>query len=148
MDNCRVHLVAGIREAIEKARATLRYLLKYAPDLNPIELPYGPIFRDGAFRIHPHSRSGADTPVPRSIPTRSNSAFREEASGSNESKGRNSDSTVDLLFNARLRPTLDGEPDRRRQRRAARAASIAGRPPAFVRGLGPALRRKRQWTAR
>ncbi len=25
MDNCRVHLVAGIREAIEKARATLRY---------------------------------------------------------------------------------------------------------------------------
>jgi hypothetical protein len=43
-------------------------------------------------------------PVPRSIPTRSNSAFREEASGSHESKGRNSDSTVDLLFKARLRP--------------------------------------------
>ncbi len=40
MDNCRVHLVAGIREAIEKARATLRYLPKYSPDLNPIELPY------------------------------------------------------------------------------------------------------------
>ena len=40
MDNCRVHLVAGVREAIEKARATLRYLPKYSPDLNPIELPY------------------------------------------------------------------------------------------------------------
>jgi transposase len=40
MDNCRVHLVAGIREAIEKTRATLRYLPKYSPDLNPIELPY------------------------------------------------------------------------------------------------------------
>jgi transposase len=40
MDNCRVHLVVGIREAIEKARATLRYLPKYSPDLNPIELPY------------------------------------------------------------------------------------------------------------
>jgi transposase len=40
MDNCRVHLVAGIREAIAKARATLRYLPKYSPDLNPIELPY------------------------------------------------------------------------------------------------------------
>jgi len=39
MDNCRVHLVAGIREVIEKARATLRYLPKYSPDLNPIELP-------------------------------------------------------------------------------------------------------------
>jgi len=40
MDNCRIHLVAGIREAIEKAQATLRYLPKYSPDLNPIELPY------------------------------------------------------------------------------------------------------------
>ena len=37
MDNCRVHLGPGIREAIEKARATLRYLPKYSPDLNPIE---------------------------------------------------------------------------------------------------------------
>ena len=40
MDNCRVHLGPAIREAIEKARATLRYLPKYSPDLNPIELPY------------------------------------------------------------------------------------------------------------
>src|SRR5271157_4963489 len=40
MDNCRVHLAPGIREAIEKARATLRYLPKYSPDLNPIEMPY------------------------------------------------------------------------------------------------------------
>jgi len=34
MDNCRVHLVAGIREAIEKVRATIRYLPKYSPDLS------------------------------------------------------------------------------------------------------------------
>jgi len=40
MDNCRIHLVAGVREAIEKARATVRYLPKYSPDLNPIELSY------------------------------------------------------------------------------------------------------------
>jgi len=40
MDNCRIHLVAGVREAIETARATLRYLPKYSPDLNPIELSY------------------------------------------------------------------------------------------------------------
>lgn len=40
MDNCRVHLAPGIREAIEKARATLRYFPKYSPDLNPIEMPY------------------------------------------------------------------------------------------------------------
>jgi transposase len=40
MDNFRAHKVPGIRETIEKARATVRYLPKYSPDLNPIELPY------------------------------------------------------------------------------------------------------------
>jgi len=30
--------VAGVREAIEAAGATLRYLPPYSPDLNPIEL--------------------------------------------------------------------------------------------------------------
>ena len=40
MDNCRIHLRPAIRETIEKARATLRYLPKYSPDLNPIEMPY------------------------------------------------------------------------------------------------------------
>ena len=40
MDNCRVHLGPGVRRAIEKAGATLRYLPKYSPDLNPIEMPY------------------------------------------------------------------------------------------------------------
>jgi transposase len=40
MDNCRVHMAPAIGEAIEKARATLRYLPKYFPDLNPIEMPY------------------------------------------------------------------------------------------------------------
>jgi transposase len=40
MDNCRIHLGPGIREAIEKAGATLRYLPKYSPDLNPIEMAY------------------------------------------------------------------------------------------------------------
>jgi transposase len=40
MDNLRAHKVPGIQEAIEKARATLRYLPKYSPDLNPIEMSY------------------------------------------------------------------------------------------------------------
>jgi transposase len=40
MDNLQVHKVAGVLEAIEKARATVRYLPKYSPDLNPIELAY------------------------------------------------------------------------------------------------------------
>jgi transposase len=40
MDNLRAHKIAGVKEAIERARARLRYLPKYSPDLNPIELPY------------------------------------------------------------------------------------------------------------
>ena len=40
MDNLRAHKVPGVREAIEKAQATVRYLPKYSPDLNPIEMPY------------------------------------------------------------------------------------------------------------
>ena len=40
MDNLQVHKVPGIREAIEKAGAALRYLPKYSPDLNPVEMPF------------------------------------------------------------------------------------------------------------
>jgi transposase len=40
MDNLQAHKVAGIQEAIESRRATPRYLPKYSPDLNPIELVY------------------------------------------------------------------------------------------------------------
>ncbi len=38
MDNLSSHKVAGVREAIEAAGATVRYLPPYSPDLNPIEL--------------------------------------------------------------------------------------------------------------
>lgn len=37
MDNLPVHKVAGVKEAIEAAGATLVYLPAYSPDLNPIE---------------------------------------------------------------------------------------------------------------
>ena len=40
MDNCRVHLGTGLGRAIETVGATLRYLPKYSPDLNPIEMPF------------------------------------------------------------------------------------------------------------
>ena len=36
-DNLGAHKVAGVREAIEAARAELRFLPSYSPDLNPIE---------------------------------------------------------------------------------------------------------------
>jgi transposase len=37
MDNLRTHKIEGVREAIEAAGATVRYLPVYSPDLNPIE---------------------------------------------------------------------------------------------------------------
>ena len=37
MDSLPVHKVAGVKEAIEAAGATLLYLPSYSPDLNPIE---------------------------------------------------------------------------------------------------------------
>jgi transposase len=40
VDNVATHKVAGVAEAIEAAGATLRYLPKYSPDLNPIEMPF------------------------------------------------------------------------------------------------------------
>jgi transposase len=40
VDNVATHKVAGVVEAIEAAGATLRYLPKYSPDLNPIEMPF------------------------------------------------------------------------------------------------------------
>ena len=40
MDNLPAHKTAGVREAIEARGATLRYLPKYSPDLNPIEMPF------------------------------------------------------------------------------------------------------------
>ena len=40
MDNLPAHRVGGIREAIEAAGATLRYLPPYSPDFNPIEMAF------------------------------------------------------------------------------------------------------------
>ena len=39
MDNLTSRKVPGVAEAIEAAGATLRYLPRYSPDLNPIEMP-------------------------------------------------------------------------------------------------------------
>lgn len=43
MDNLSSHKVAGVREAIEAAGATLLYLPAYSPDLNPIEQVFAKI---------------------------------------------------------------------------------------------------------
>jgi len=43
IDNLRAHCVAGVRELIEAAGATLRYLPQYSPDLDPIELAFAKV---------------------------------------------------------------------------------------------------------
>ena len=52
-DNLPAHKVAGVREAIEAAGATLRLLPAYSPDLNPIEQVFSKLkaaLRKGAAR--------------------------------------------------------------------------------------------------
>jgi transposase len=43
IDNVPFHKVAGVDEAIPSVGASLRYLPKYSPDLNPIELVFHPL---------------------------------------------------------------------------------------------------------
>lgn len=43
MDNLACHKVAGVREAIEAAGATVKYLPPYSPDLNPIEMVFAKV---------------------------------------------------------------------------------------------------------
>ena len=53
MDNLRTHKIEGVREAIEAAGATVRYLPAYSPDLNPIEQAFSKLkmaLRKGAAR--------------------------------------------------------------------------------------------------
>jgi transposase len=57
MDNLPAHKVSGVRDAIEAAGASLRYLPPYSPDFNPIELAFSKlkaILRKAAARTIPN----------------------------------------------------------------------------------------------
>jgi len=56
MDSLPVHKVAGVKEAIEAAGATLVYLPTYSPDLNPIE----PVFS----KLKAYLRKAAEETIP------------------------------------------------------------------------------------
>ena len=59
MDNLSAHKAAGVRKAIEARGAALRYLPKYSPDLNPIEMPFSALkasLRKAAERTIPRLR--------------------------------------------------------------------------------------------
>jgi transposase len=51
------HKAAGVREAIEARGATLRYLPKYSPDLNPIEMSFS--------RLKAYLRKAGERTIPR-----------------------------------------------------------------------------------
>jgi len=60
IDNLPAHKAPGIRTAIEARGATLRYLPKYSPDMNPIEMPFSKLkafLRKAAERTIPRLRS-------------------------------------------------------------------------------------------
>ena len=59
IDNLPAHKAAGVREAIEARGATLRYLPKYSPDLNPIEMPFGKLKAPICARLPTHNSSPA-----------------------------------------------------------------------------------------
>jgi transposase len=56
MDNLPAHKVPGVEKAIEARGATLRYLPKYSPDLNPIEMPFS--------KLKAHLRKAAERSIP------------------------------------------------------------------------------------
>jgi len=57
IDSLPAHKAAGVREAIEACGATLRYLPKYSPDLNPIEMPFS--------KLKAELRKAAERTIPR-----------------------------------------------------------------------------------
>lgn len=57
IDNLPAHKAAGVREAIEACGATLRFLPKYSPDLNPIEMSFS--------KLKAHLRKAAERTIPR-----------------------------------------------------------------------------------
>ena len=56
IDNLPAHKAAGVREAFEARGATLRFLPKYSPDLNPIEMSFS--------KLKAHLRKTAERTIP------------------------------------------------------------------------------------
>jgi transposase len=79
LDNLRAHKVAGVREVIEAARATLRYLPQYSPDLNPIEMSFSKFktyLRKLAARTVPGLHRAIRSFIPRLCPHECANYFR------------------------------------------------------------------------
>jgi transposase len=81
MDNLRAHKVAGVREAIEAAGATLMFIPPYSPDLNPIEMAFAKLkalLRARAIRTVEALWKALGTLVDCFTPTECASSFRHD----------------------------------------------------------------------
>ena len=68
LDNLKAHEAPGVREAIEATGATLEFLPKYSPDLNPIEMSFSKLkafLRKQAKRTVPELHRAIGAFVPR-----------------------------------------------------------------------------------
>jgi len=72
IDNLPAHKAAGVREAIEARGAKLRYLPKYSPDLNPIEMSFSKLKAD--LRKGGRTDNSASAPPDRSLRAHTNRA--------------------------------------------------------------------------
>lgn len=66
MDNLAAHKVKGVREAIEAAGASVRYLPPYSPELNPIEKLWSKL-KDFVRRCTTDTRESFDDAVARAM---------------------------------------------------------------------------------
>jgi transposase len=86
MDNLPAHKTPGVREAIEGAGATLDYLPRYSPDLNPIEMPFSKLktwLRRLARRSVPTLSRAIRTFIPTVTPAEAANYFRHAGYGAN-----------------------------------------------------------------
>jgi transposase len=85
MDNLKAHEAPGVKQAIEARGATLQYLPKYSPDLNPIEMSFSKLkafLRKQAKRTVPELRRAIAAFVPTLSATECRNYFSHAGYGS------------------------------------------------------------------
>ena len=84
MDNLPVHKVHGVEAAIEAVGASLEYLPKYSPDLNPIEMSFSKLkawLRKLARRTLPTLERSIAKYIPTISPAEASNYFRHAGYG-------------------------------------------------------------------
>lgn len=66
MDNCKCHLSEKVRELIESKKCILRYLPRYSPEFNPIELSWSQI-KSHFKKLNPRTINEIEVAISKSI---------------------------------------------------------------------------------